>query len=311
MVLAHDPTVGVRYYNAVTGRYINRDPLGYADGLNPYLYVHNNPINRIDPLGLWDWGWKALAVIGNVSSGIADAVTFGAVGAIQDHMGVSGSVDRTGIAYKVGTVAASVNPQGLVKGALREVARVVVNGVKSEVTGAVTGAVQGAVLEKADELTGHDVSGMVANSQVAKQVLGAVAGQKGQASSGIKPEPQKRGPKPQHEGAHNQKVDQIGAGGTPSGVKPGEKVVAGGGLEPEVVIPTPGGKKEGRRPDVIIENETTGAQRGVNVGKVDKDGKPIKREQEALDDLNNHGGIPTTFEPYKTLPPPPPVSSKE
>jgi len=46
--------VGVRYYNPVTGRYINRDPAGYVDGPNPYLYVHNNPINDIDPLGLWD-----------------------------------------------------------------------------------------------------------------------------------------------------------------------------------------------------------------------------------------------------------------
>jgi hypothetical protein len=184
VVLADNPTVGVRYYNAVTGRYINRDPGGYADGLNPYLYVHNNPINRIDPLGLWDWGWKALAVIGNISSGIADAVTFGAVGAIQDHMGVSGSVDRTGIAYKVGTVAASVNPTGLAKGVLREAARVIVNEVKSEAVG----AVQGAVLEKVDEATGLNVSGVVANAQIAKAVLGAHAGQGGQAKSGIKPE---------------------------------------------------------------------------------------------------------------------------
>jgi uncharacterized protein RhaS with RHS repeats len=53
-MLASDPTVGVRYYNPVTGRYISRDPIGYADGLNNYLYVHNNPINRIDPLGLED-----------------------------------------------------------------------------------------------------------------------------------------------------------------------------------------------------------------------------------------------------------------
>jgi uncharacterized protein RhaS with RHS repeats len=47
-------TVGFRYYNPGTGRYISRDPLGYKDGLNNYLYVHNNPINSIDPLGLED-----------------------------------------------------------------------------------------------------------------------------------------------------------------------------------------------------------------------------------------------------------------
>jgi uncharacterized protein RhaS with RHS repeats len=54
LVYAHNPTVGVRYYNPVTGRYLNRDFIGYKDGLNNYLYVHNNPINHIDPLGLID-----------------------------------------------------------------------------------------------------------------------------------------------------------------------------------------------------------------------------------------------------------------
>jgi RHS repeat-associated protein len=45
---------GFRYYDPESGRYISRDPLGYPDGLNNYLYVNNNPINRIDPLGLDD-----------------------------------------------------------------------------------------------------------------------------------------------------------------------------------------------------------------------------------------------------------------
>jgi RHS repeat-associated protein len=44
---------GMRYYNPVTGRYISADPMGFVDGLDKYLYVHNNPINDIDPLGLF------------------------------------------------------------------------------------------------------------------------------------------------------------------------------------------------------------------------------------------------------------------
>ena len=43
---------GFRYYDAVLGKFTTRDPSGYPDGPNNYLYVNNNPINAIDPLGL-------------------------------------------------------------------------------------------------------------------------------------------------------------------------------------------------------------------------------------------------------------------
>jgi len=43
---------GRRYFDPEIGRYINCDPIGYGDGPNVYIYVQNNPINHIDPLGL-------------------------------------------------------------------------------------------------------------------------------------------------------------------------------------------------------------------------------------------------------------------
>ena len=43
---------GFRYYDAVLGKFTTRDPSGYPDGPNNYLYVNNNPINMIDPWGL-------------------------------------------------------------------------------------------------------------------------------------------------------------------------------------------------------------------------------------------------------------------
>ncbi|MEK6589051.1 MAG: RHS repeat-associated core domain-containing protein, partial [Nitrospinota bacterium] len=41
-----------RYYDAKVGRFINRDPIGFEGGINLYVYVGNNPVSYIDPLGL-------------------------------------------------------------------------------------------------------------------------------------------------------------------------------------------------------------------------------------------------------------------
>jgi RHS repeat-associated protein len=43
---------GFRYYDYDLGRFTTRDPSGYPDGLNNYLYCSNDPVNKIDPLGL-------------------------------------------------------------------------------------------------------------------------------------------------------------------------------------------------------------------------------------------------------------------
>ncbi|MGD0959774.1 MAG: RHS repeat-associated core domain-containing protein, partial [Methylomonas sp.] len=41
-----------RYYDPNQIRFTQRDPAGFRDGVNPYLYVHNNPVNFTDPDGL-------------------------------------------------------------------------------------------------------------------------------------------------------------------------------------------------------------------------------------------------------------------
>lgn len=45
-----------RGYDAALGRWLSRDPIGLAGGLNLYGYVNNDPINLIDPLGLDPFG---------------------------------------------------------------------------------------------------------------------------------------------------------------------------------------------------------------------------------------------------------------
>jgi len=45
-----------RNYEPTTGRYMQRDPIGLGGGLNQYAYVNGDPVNRMDPLGLFDLG---------------------------------------------------------------------------------------------------------------------------------------------------------------------------------------------------------------------------------------------------------------
>ena len=43
---------GLRFYDATLGRWLNPDPAGFVDGANLYVFVQNNPLNRLDLFGL-------------------------------------------------------------------------------------------------------------------------------------------------------------------------------------------------------------------------------------------------------------------
>ena len=47
-----------RIYNPNLARFMQPDPIGYGDGMNMYAYVGNDPVNRIDPLGLAEFCWE-------------------------------------------------------------------------------------------------------------------------------------------------------------------------------------------------------------------------------------------------------------
>lgn len=77
---------GARDYDPETGRWLSKDPIGFAGGdTSLYAYVGGDPVNRIDPEGLWFWD-AAVAVTegvvtvsnvvwGGLPSMIGDAIT--------------------------------------------------------------------------------------------------------------------------------------------------------------------------------------------------------------------------------------------
>ena len=77
-----------RFYSPSLGRFLQPDPIGYADDLNLYAYVGNNPVNFTDPSGLvvnWAKGIKLIpddapiykigAALGGVGAAAVGAAT--------------------------------------------------------------------------------------------------------------------------------------------------------------------------------------------------------------------------------------------
>ncbi len=66
----YDPESGLyyyraRYYDPRAGRFLTKDPIGFAGGdVNLYRAMGNNPINFIDPFGLYESPWYLMWVPG-------------------------------------------------------------------------------------------------------------------------------------------------------------------------------------------------------------------------------------------------------
>ena len=90
-----------RAYNPGLGRWISRDPIQEAGGINLYGYVHSSPINLVDPFGLYalpDFQQDAV----NFSAGFGDAIFFGFGDEMRGAFGIDGGVDKCSNAYSGG-----------------------------------------------------------------------------------------------------------------------------------------------------------------------------------------------------------------
>ncbi len=97
---------GARDYDPEIGRWTAKDPIGFNGGdTNLYAYVGNDPVNRIDPLGLCiDWAEAIDAAIG-----IAGNLTGIALGAAATLTGVGAVPGLAAVAYNTYGLAANLS----------------------------------------------------------------------------------------------------------------------------------------------------------------------------------------------------------
>jgi len=108
-----------RYYDPATGQFLSIDPDVAVTG-QPYVYVGDNPVNGVDPLGLSWWNpttwtpktWKKVLIGTGVALGAVAALT--GVGAVLDA-GVAVGLESTSLGYTAiatGTVATGIDAVG-------------------------------------------------------------------------------------------------------------------------------------------------------------------------------------------------------
>jgi RHS repeat-associated protein len=91
----YDSHTGLNYnyfrdYDAVTGRYIQSDPIGLQGGINTYAYVGSNPLGYVDPYGQVRWrelGSATLGLAGSAAGVVVGGTLFSAPTGLTQVLG--------------------------------------------------------------------------------------------------------------------------------------------------------------------------------------------------------------------------------
>ena len=119
---------GAREYDPETGRWMSKDPILFAGGQpNLYGYVLDDPINLLDPLGLYGLGYYLPALPSsflNFTVGVTDTVSFGLGRIIRNEYNLnSPDLNTCSTAYLAGEITGGVAEAALPVGAIATNAR--------------------------------------------------------------------------------------------------------------------------------------------------------------------------------------------
>ena len=312
---------GKRYYAPALGRWLSADPLAIHDlgsDLNVYAYVHGSVFRSVDPTGLQNVqpdnspsyaGPPTLEEVKQAEANRqaesqkhrAELEAQGPMGKMdlwfEKHPSVYKVAENLYLLVQVVSVSHDLNQ--LLEGgsslfqsgvAGRATSTPASEAFEAPATALETAEAPEAALETAEAreaaATSETTVAPPARAQAAPPATSEV--QAGKPSA-------KRGPKTDPNEPHNATIRREGERLEAEG----NTIVAGGGRLKERLVPTPGGLKNGRRPDILYRTPGPASElRGTNIGKVNARDMPIPREQEALDDLSGPGGLPMTFVRY-------------
>ncbi|MEE4209716.1 MAG: RHS repeat-associated core domain-containing protein, partial [Parvularcula sp.] len=111
-----------RDYDPVLGRYIQADPIGLAEDVNPYVYAGSDPVNMIDPLGLmtrWEYytglpdRYRTNTM--NAIAGWFDGMTLGATWYVREWIGSNRGISDCHTFYSYGGYAGLISLGGAVR----------------------------------------------------------------------------------------------------------------------------------------------------------------------------------------------------